>query len=340
MAAGITLLFTYGNICLSTGVIFGIFFLLRPLLVRTVTPQQRVWMWYILWYSMPFFTVWRLVSSLRVLPVTVWDLLGVVSSGSLWYRGLYGGPLFLPAAYDGPGVYALSLPGGVQVPVELSDQLCLAAAAVYLAGAAYLAFRMIRSARALRRMGRSGTPLRVRRCRREDIWGEWTSPRIWAASGLPTSFVLGGEIYLQKELPPEQQELVLLHELDHLQLRHGLIKGYMSVALVVGWWNPLIWLGYRYTCLDMELSCDARTMEQLSPAERREYAKALVELGAGRKLWDAPLAFGESDGERRVRAILAWKPLTLPRKLLGLSITVLVMLLFFGTPQPDGRSLI
>ena len=49
MAAGITLLFTYGNICVSTGVIFGIFFLLRPLLVRTVTPQQRVWMWYILW---------------------------------------------------------------------------------------------------------------------------------------------------------------------------------------------------------------------------------------------------------------------------------------------------
>ena len=111
-----------------------------------------------------------------------------------------------------------------------------------------------------------------------------------------------------------------------------MIKGYMSFALIAGWWNPLIWLGYRYTCLDMELSCDARTMERLSPQERREYAQTLVELGSGQRLWDVPLAFGESDGERRVKALLAWKPLTIPRKLLGLCAAALVMCLFLGTP--------
>ena len=157
-------------------------------------------------------------------------------------------------------------------------------------------------------------------------------PRVWVTPGLPASFVLGGEVYLQKELPPERQKLVLLHELDHLCLRHGVIKGYMSFALIAGWWNPLIWLGYRYTCLDMELSCDARTMERLSPQERREYAQTLVELGSGQRLWDVPLAFGESDGERRVKALLAWKPLTIPRKLLGLCAAALVMCLFLGTP--------
>ncbi len=106
----------------------------------------------------------------------------------------------------------------------------------------------------------------------------------------------------------------------------------MSFALIAGWWNPLIWLGYRYTCLDMELSCDARTMERLSPQERREYAQTLVELGSGQRLWDVPLAFGESDGERRVKALLVWKPLTIPRKLLGLCAAALVMCLFLGTP--------
>ena len=59
---------------------------------------------------------------------------------------------------------------------------------------------------------------------------------------------------------------------------------------------------------------------------------ALVELGAGKQLWDVPLAFGESDGERRVKALLAWKPLTIPRKLLGLCAAALVMCLFLGTP--------
>ena len=45
-----------------------------------------------------------------------------------------------------------------------------------------------------------------------------------------------------------------------------------------------------------------------------------------------PLAFGESDGAVRVKAILNWKPLTWYRKLLGLAAAALVMLLFVGIP--------
>ena len=75
MEFGITLLFTMGNVCLNMGVVFGVFLLLRPLLVRIVTPQQRVWLWYVFWYSALFFTAWGCISYHRVLPVTVWDLL-------------------------------------------------------------------------------------------------------------------------------------------------------------------------------------------------------------------------------------------------------------------------
>ena len=142
MEFGITLLFTMGNVCLNAGVVFGVFLLLRPLLVRIVTPQQRVWLWYIFWYSVLIFTLWSGVRWFRVLPVTVWDLLGVSTASS--YE-IFNGPLFLPAYYDGPGTYMLTLPGGVQLPMELNDNLCLAVAAVYLAGALYATFRMIRS---------------------------------------------------------------------------------------------------------------------------------------------------------------------------------------------------
>ena len=333
MEFGITLLFTMGNVCLNMGVVFGVFLLLRPLLVRIVTPQQRVWLWYIFWYSALFFTAWGCISYHRVLPVTVWDLLGVSAARS--YE-LFRGPLFLPPDYDGPGTYALTLPGGVRVPIALTDTLCLAVAAVYLAGVVCLAVWMVRRALALRRLGQRGTRTEV------GLWSDFGKPKeepdapdtcpVWLAPNLPTSFALWNAIYLQEELPPERRRLVLLHELDHLCLRHGMIKGYMSFTLIAGWWNPLIWLGYRYTCLDMELSCDARTMERLSPQERREYAQTLVELGSGQRLWDVPLAFGESDGARRVRALLAWKPLTIPKKLLGLCAAALVMCLFLGTP--------
>ena len=328
----ITLLLCFCNTCLAAGVAFGVLVLLRPLLVPLVTPQQRVWMWYLFWYSIPFLSVWNIFAypGFRILPITVWDLLGVPSSESP--RTLFGAPAFLPGRYGGPGIYHLTLPGGRQIPVELTDGLCLVLAALYLASIAAVAVWMVRRSHALRNVGRQGTRVRIRRMRREDFWGDVPDPPVWVASGLPASFILGDEIYLQKELPPQRQGLVLLHETVHVQLRHSLIKFWMSCALAVGWWNPLIWLGYRYTCLDMELACDARTMESLTPQERQEYARTLVDLGSGQRHWEAPLSFGESDGARRVKALLAWKSASIPRRLLGLCVALAVMCLFLGMP--------
>ncbi len=233
MEFGITLLFTMGNVCLNLGVVFGVFLLLRPLLVRIVTPQQRVWLWYVFWYSALFFTGWGCISYYRVLPVTVWDLLKI--PGGINY-GLFSGPLFLPPDYDGPGTYALTLPGGVRVPIALTDNLCLAAAAVYLTGVVCLAVWMVRRALALRRLGQQGTRTEV------GLWSDFGKPKeepdapdtcpVWLAPNLPTSFALWNAIYLQEELSPERRRLVLLHEVDHLYLRHGIIKGYMSFALI------------------------------------------------------------------------------------------------------------
>ena len=201
MEFGITLLFTMGNVCLNMGVVFGVFLLLRPLLVRIVTPQQRVWLWYVFWYSALFFTAWGCISYHRVLPVTVWDLLGVSAARS--YE-LFRGPLFLPPDYDGPGTYALTLPGGVQVPIALTDTLCLAVAAVYLAGVVCLAVWMVRRALALRRLGQQGTRTEV------GLWSDFGKPKeepdapdtcpVWLAPNLPTSFALWNAIYLQEDI--------------------------------------------------------------------------------------------------------------------------------------------
>ena len=64
--------------------------------------------------------------------------------------------------------------------------------------------------------------------------------------------------------------------------------------------------------------------------------ETLVELGAGRRLWEAPLCFGECDGALRVRAAVAWRPLTPVRRLTGLFCAALVFLLFAGAPAVPG----
>lgn len=164
--------------------------------------------------------------------------------------------------------------------------------------------------------------------------------------GLPTSFVYQkaekfdgikyNMIYLQEGLPPERMGMILRHELNHLKRKHPWMKVIITCGLVLHWWNPLIWLAYKYTCLDLEMDCDRFTLEQLSPQNCREYAKTLVELGAGRRLWEAPLCFGECDGALRVRAAVAWRPLTPVRRLTGLFCAALVFLLFAGAPAVPG----
>lgn len=145
-------------------------------------------------------------------------------------------------------------------------------------------------------------------------------------------------MYLQAELPKEQLSLVLRHELNHIYLRHGYFSGLRGACLLLHWWNPILWLAFRYMGRDMELACDQRTLDQLEPEERKEYAKTLVELGAGRRLWEAPLCFGECDGALRVRAAVAWRPLTPVRRLTGLFCAALVFLLFAGGAGRAGGS--
>ena len=87
--------------------------------------------------------------------------------------------------------------------------------------------------------------------------------------GLPTSFVYqGGEkingkrynmIYLQEELSPQRRVLVLRHEWNHIRLYHGWMKGWANIALILYWWNPILWAAYYYFCRDLELACDERT---------------------------------------------------------------------------------
>ena len=70
----------------------------------------------------------------------------------------------------------------------------------------------------------------------------------------------------------------------------------------------------------------------MEPEERREYARTLVEMGAGRSLWSTPLCFGECDTAVRVKT--AARPQRTGGAWRGLSwlTTVLLFLFFLGGP--------
>lgn len=73
-----------------------------------------------------------------------------------------------------------------------------------------------------------------------------------------------------------EQRLALAHE--HIHHRRGDLWWNCLALLVLGlnWFNPLAWLAFRAFRADQELACDAAVARAAAPAERHDYARALV----------------------------------------------------------------
>ena len=329
------------NMGLAAGLILGCMLVLRPVLVKVLTAQQRAWFGVMGWYGASLGFLYSLMNWLHVFPVTFQDLITPrTEMGSST-------PAYLPVSYDGAGEYALTLPGGKAFWVELTDERMLALVLVWLAGAAALGFVLWRRTRRLKTLGRQGQlladddPLLLRSLSRQPD-DEPVGVRL--CRGLPTSFVyqdgekINGKrynmIYLQEELSPQRRVLVLRHEWNHIRLHHSWMKCWASALLILFWWNPILWVAYYFFCRDLEMACDEKTLDDLTGSEeRKQYAQTLVELAAGKMLWDVPLAFGECDAIPRVKAVVAWHEPKEWVKNAKWCAFVLVFLFFVGGPQ-------
>ena len=329
----------FWNMGIAAGLMLGAMLVLRPVLLRLLTAQQRTWLGMLGWYGTGMINLFSALSWVHILPVTFRDLITPRTTS----RNVYQLPTYLPVDYQGTGEYAMALPGGKAVWVELTDGMVLAVTMVWLAGIAALSIWMWRRSRRLKELGRQGELL------------DWKAPGLeWLQEdretavrlcrGLPTSFVYqGGEkingerydmIYLQAELSPQRRELVLRHEWNHLRMRHSWMKSWANFVLVLWWWNPILWAAYYYFCRDMELACDEKTLRDLEKGEqRKQYAQTLVELASGKMLWGEPLAFGECGAVARVKAAIAWHKPQWWVKLGKRCAFVLVFLFFVGGPR-------
>ena len=192
--------------------------------------------------------------------------------------------------------------------MELSDLVLLLLGLVWLAGVAAGAVWLWRRSRQVKAPGREGPPVGGGRPLMYALDRQPDAPQCDGAAVPGAVLQLrvpqwgeAGRGAVRYDLPPggavpQRRELVLRHEWSHIRLNHGWMKSWACGALLLFWWNPILWAAYRCFCRDLELACDEKTLEGLhGPEERREYARTLLELAAGRQLWEVPLAFGESD---------------------------------------------
>lgn len=138
---------------------------------------------------------------------------------------------------------------------------------------------------------------------------------IYLADHIDTPFVLGiihPCIYLPSSIQNHQMKYAIAHEQIHIRRKDHLIKSLAFAITCLHWFNPLAWIAFIFMNRDMEMSCDEAVLKNMGEDCRQEYAAALLEMTADRKMLSGIwLAFGKGSTKERIVNIMKYKkPLT------------------------------
>ena len=142
--------------------------------------------------------------------------------------------------------------------------------------------------------------------------------QIFESDEIETAFVFGvlkPRIYLPSGLPFDVQKVVIAHEQNHLRRHDHIIKFAAFVVSIVHWFNPLVWLAFKYMCVDMEKSCDEAALNIMDARGynpdrvRYEYGRMLLALGSQRMSL-LSVSFAESSLKERVRNVCDYKKIS------------------------------
>lgn len=317
------------------------------------------------------FTLWFLVIARLCIPVTI-------ESGFHLFTVEQEKPLVqqqIPevSAFDAPTPAATreaapsealrgEAPAPVQEPLPAADSpkpvFTIASAdaliALWVAGMAFRAARLLFSERSMRRAVAHNTLPTDARTR--DIYDACCA-ELGIAHKLPLQSMAG--IYspaltvslkpmillpanITDTLTDAQLACALRHELTHYRRRDHLLMLLLRLLTCVYWFNPIVWLMKRELMKDMETACDSAVTARLNGTERREYAMTLLALFSqpcrANSVLGMALSSAEKDAERRVREVFGAHRSKAPVKILAALLSALLLACCFTTacqPTPS-----
>lgn len=143
-------------------------------------------------------------------------------------------------------------------------------------------------------------------------------------------------------LTDAQLACALRHELTHYRRRDHLLMLLLRLLTCAYWFNPIVWLMKRELMKDMETACDSAVTARLNGTERREYAMTLLALFSqpcrANSVLGMALSSAEKDAERRVRGVFGAHRSKAPVKILAALLSALLLACCFTTacqPTPS-----
>lgn len=168
------------------------------------------------------------------------------------------------------------------------------------------------------------------------------SERIYRFSGKGSPFVCGilrPRIYLPAHLAPQEERYIRLHEEIHIRRRDPLLRALAWLAVMIHWFNPLVWAAFHFSGRDMEMACDEAVIKEMGAGVKKAYSESLLAMASGKGISRGiPLAFGEGDTGSRIRNVLRYRR---PKRLLAAGIAAACILLavwLLANPAKDSQA--
>ena len=196
------------------------------------------------------------------------------------------------------GTVTTAKPDGTTERIRLDrDTVLRVGSFVWIAGGVLMLARNTVSLIRLRRRMLGATPLHG-----ED--------GVYLADYVDTAFVWGifrPRIILPSSLKGRARHYVIQHERTHIRRGDPVWRLLAFTALLVHWFNPLVWAAFWLSGKDMEMSCDEAVIRSSAGDIRADYSETLLRFAAGDLHLGTALAFGEGETGSRVKNIMRYR---------------------------------
>lgn len=132
---------------------------------------------------------------------------------------------------------------------------------------------------------------------------------IYESDQIDSPFVMGllrPKIYLPLGLTDLAKFYIVPHEENHIRRGDLWWKAIAQVALMLHWFNPLVYGAYALLGQDLERACDERVVARFGSVSKADYSRTLLAMTVARRQLLTPLAFCESKTKQRVQHILQY----------------------------------
>ncbi len=185
--------------------------------------------------------------------------------------------------------------------------------------------------------GASYAAFAVKLRRNREYFGKTGKTRIYVSDKVTSPCVSGiiPTIYITPEAAKsESLPVILLHEKTHMAHGDHLWNVVRVAAVVLHWWNPLVWAAAILSRRDAELACDESVAKAMNSRDRLEYAKMIVAMTPVKKNYAVGFASGSI--KERVMRLTGVQTTKLIAVLLSVAIVVSCALLtFVGAKEED-----